>query len=640
DRFAKVEGMHVVPPPMTGIYMPPNSNFGIDNVETLEYVPKPVESKPKAINEPKVWSDAPIIEEYESDSDDEYVIKALVEQEKPSCAFIYTVKHVKTPRQTVKDQDTCSQNPKVPNRDWTDLMSKRLGLGYGYTRKACFVCGSFGHLIRDCDFHEKRMAKQVKLNKSKNKDNPHQTLKGKRIVDSGCSSKGQITSKGKIKTRELDFKDVYFVKELQHFNLFSVSQMYEKKNKVLFTDTECLVLSPDFKLPDENQVLLRVPRQNNMYNFNLENIIPSKGLACLVAKATVDESNKWDQEEYSNARTPQQNGVAERKNRTLIEATLTVKSLEAKNGDEKLNANIGSKTNEEPVDQEDQAFLGFAFQAGAARASSTNNVNTASTPVNIASTPVNIASTLVPTASPSRNVSTAGPSYPGLSTNSNQDDSQIPSLKDIYEVPSDGIFTSSSYDDEGAVANFINLESTVNVSPIPQSKIHSIHPTTQILGDPTSAVQTRSKVNKSLGAHAFVSYIQKQRRFIDPKFPKKVYKVVKALYGLHQALRAWYATLSTFLLQSGYRKGLIDKTLFIKKDTKDIMLVTPKTSHLHAMKRIFMYLKGRLKLGLRYPRESAFDLEAYSDSDYARANLDKKSTTRGCQFLGKRLISW
>ncbi|GJX82960.1 hypothetical protein Tco_0332441 [Tanacetum coccineum] len=60
----------------------------------------------------------------------------------------------------------------------------------------------------------------------------------------------------------------------------------DKKNKVLFTDTECLVLSPDFKLPDENQVLLRVPRQNNMYSFNLENIVPSRGLACLIAKAT------------------------------------------------------------------------------------------------------------------------------------------------------------------------------------------------------------------------------------------------------------------------------------------------------------------------------------------------------------------
>ncbi|GKD63649.1 hypothetical protein Tco_1305757 [Tanacetum coccineum] len=68
--------------------------------------------------------------------------------------------------------------------------------------------------------------------------------------------------------------------------------------------------------------------------------------------------------------------------------------------------------------------------------------------------------------------------------------------------------------------------------------------------------------------------------------------------------------------------------------------VTPKVSHLHAVKRIFRYLKGQPKLGLWYPRDSSFDLEAFSDSDYAGASLDRKSTTRGCQFLGKKLISW
>nr|GEY98364.1 ribonuclease H-like domain-containing protein [Tanacetum cinerariifolium] len=74
-------------------------------------------------------------------------------------------------------------------------------------------------------------------------------------------------------------------------NLFSVSQICDKKNSVLFTDTECLVLSPEFKLHDESQVLLRVPRENNMYNVNLKNIVPSRDLTCLFAKATIDESN-------------------------------------------------------------------------------------------------------------------------------------------------------------------------------------------------------------------------------------------------------------------------------------------------------------------------------------------------------------
>ncbi|GJX95039.1 hypothetical protein Tco_0349625 [Tanacetum coccineum] len=77
----------------------------------------------------RVWTDAPIIEEYESDSDEEY-------------------------EETVKNQFTHSKNPKVDKK----------GLGYGFTTKACFVCGSLSHLIRDCDFHEKRMAKQAELN--------------------------------------------------------------------------------------------------------------------------------------------------------------------------------------------------------------------------------------------------------------------------------------------------------------------------------------------------------------------------------------------------------------------------------------------------------------------------------------------
>ncbi|GJS75774.1 putative ribonuclease H-like domain-containing protein [Tanacetum coccineum] len=241
-------------------------------------------------------------------------------------------------------------------------------------------------------------------------------------------------------------------------------------------------------------------------------------------------------------------------------------------------------------------------------------------------------------------------------------------------------------------------------------------------------------------------YVCQPPGFEDPQFPDKVYKVEKALYGLHQAPRAWYETLSTYLLENRFRRGIIDKTLFIKKDKGDILLVqvyvddiifgstkkslctefeslmhkrfqissmgeltfflglqkfdfsfvktastpmepnkplkkdeeaedvdvhlyrsmigslmyltasrpdimfavcacarfqvTPKTSHLHAVKRIFRYLKGQPKLGLWYPRDSPFDLEAFSDSDYAGANLDRKSTTGSCQFLRKRLILW
>nr|GEX24557.1 hypothetical protein [Tanacetum cinerariifolium] len=86
--------------------------------------------------------------------------------------------------------------------------------------------------------------------------------------------------------------DVYFVKELK-FNILGVSQMYDKKNSVLFTDTGCFVLSPDFKLVDESQVLLKVLRKNNMYGVDMKNIIPKESLTCLVAKAKLNESMLW-----------------------------------------------------------------------------------------------------------------------------------------------------------------------------------------------------------------------------------------------------------------------------------------------------------------------------------------------------------
>ncbi|GKB76453.1 retrovirus-related pol polyprotein from transposon TNT 1-94 [Tanacetum coccineum] len=96
-------------------------------------------------------------------------------------------------------------------------------------------------------------------------------------------------------------------------------------------------------------------------------------------------------------------------------------------------------------------------------------------------------------------------------------------------------------------------------------------------------------------------------------------------------------------------RSMIGSLMYLAASRPDIMFavcacsrfqVTPKTSHLNVVKRIFRYLKGKPKLGLWYPRVSSFDLEAYSDSDYARANLDRKSTTGGCQFLSRRLISW
>ncbi|GJY40343.1 putative ribonuclease H-like domain-containing protein [Tanacetum coccineum] len=120
----------------------------------------------------------------------------------------------------------------------------------------------------------------------------YEKIDGGYVAFGGNPKGGKITGKCTIKTGNLDFENVYFVRELK-FNLFSVSQMCDKKNSVLFNDTEFIVLSPNFKLIDESQVLLRVPRKNNMYSVDLKNIVPKGGLTCLFAKATSDESKLW-----------------------------------------------------------------------------------------------------------------------------------------------------------------------------------------------------------------------------------------------------------------------------------------------------------------------------------------------------------
>ncbi|GKB51022.1 ribonuclease H-like domain-containing protein [Tanacetum coccineum] len=180
DRFVTAEGMHAVPPPMTGNYMPSGPEIEVDysqftygpkqtqpsesesqssefdtcesniSTEPSELVSEPVVNESNVECQPKVWSDAPIIEEYESDSEDECVSIPTKQQETPSFAN----QQVKTPRENVKSHFTHSQKPKVDKKD----------LGYGFAVRACFVCGSLNHLIRDCDFHEKRMARKADLN--------------------------------------------------------------------------------------------------------------------------------------------------------------------------------------------------------------------------------------------------------------------------------------------------------------------------------------------------------------------------------------------------------------------------------------------------------------------------------------------
>ncbi|GKB14830.1 putative ribonuclease H-like domain-containing protein [Tanacetum coccineum] len=270
--------------------------------------------------------------------------------------FVKSTEQVKSPRKTSVDKNRQNTTSLRGNkRNWNQQMSQKLGSDFEIFNKACHVCGSFDHLKNDSNnwynngrfaqpvwtniqrANKQNFSKLTHLSPKRNmvprtvlttsglisvnavrpvntvntvkgtrvntarpkavisvvKGNPQQDLKDKGVIDSGCNSKGgKINGKGKIRTGKLDFKDVYFVKELK-FNLFSVSQMCDKKNSVLFIDTECVVLSPDFKLTNENHVLLKVLRKDNMYSVDLKNVVPQGGLTCLFIKATSDESNLW-----------------------------------------------------------------------------------------------------------------------------------------------------------------------------------------------------------------------------------------------------------------------------------------------------------------------------------------------------------
>nr|GFA00721.1 hypothetical protein [Tanacetum cinerariifolium] len=270
---------------------------------------------------------------------------------------------------------------------------------------------------------------------------------------------------------------------------------------------------------------------------------------------------------------------------------------------------------------------------------STNNVNTVSSTVNVVGT---------------------------------NEDNELPFDPNMHALEDVSTFNFLSDDeDDGAMADMKNLDITIQLSFIPTTRIHKDHPLDQVIGDLQTSIQTR-KMSKNLEEHGFI-------RFEDPDFPDRVYKVEKALYGLHQALGACQDKyVAEILKKYGFTKvktastpmetqnpllkdeggeevdvymyrSMIGSLMYLTSLRPDIMFavcacaryqVNPKVSHLHAVKMIFRNLKGQPKIGLWYLKDSLFDLVAYTDSDYAGVGLDRKSTTRVCQFCGYRLLSW
>ncbi|GKB95818.1 retrovirus-related pol polyprotein from transposon TNT 1-94, partial [Tanacetum coccineum] len=498
--------------------------------------------------------------------------------------------------------------------------------------------------------------------------------------------------------------------------------------------------------------------------------------------------------QYSIARTPQQNGVAERKNKTLIEAARTMLA-DSKTPTLSLMRPFGCPVTILNIIDHLGKFNGKADEGFFVRYSLNSksfrvfNRRTRIVEENLhirfsESTPNVVGSGLdwlidIDALTRTMNyepiiAGTQSNGFVGTKASDNagllkgdrpvnavgeKTSIKLPFDPDMPALEDDSIFNFSSDDeDDGVVADINNLDITIQVSPIPTTRIHKDHPLDQVIGWNLQSVHNKKISSKNWYTQeegidydevfAHVARIEAIRLFLayalfkefmvyqmdlksaflygkiqeevyvcqppgfeDPDFPDRVYKVEKTLYGLHKAPRAWYETLSTYLSDNGFQRRKINKTLFIKRHKDNILLVqvyvddiifgstkkelciafkkliqdkyvakilkkfgfsevkttstpietqkpmlkdedgeevdvhmyryqvNPKVLHLHAIKRIFRYLKGQPKLGLWYPKDSPFNLVAYTDSDYAGTSLDRKSTTGGCQFLRCRLIS-
>nr|GEU88767.1 ribonuclease H-like domain-containing protein [Tanacetum cinerariifolium] len=673
DRYQSGDGYHAVPPPYTGTFMPPKPDL--------------------------VFHDSPNVNEnvYTAFQDD---YEAEIQQNSPS--FVQPSEQVKTPRSSVKTVKTS-----IPAANHKTSIPKPKSNGNNRNRKACFVlltksklvlitaakpvtaivpkphvtrlrqakivvtkpyspprrtinrssspktwkpkCPILDHISHNtsASMTLKRFDTRMHLGDPRNMSYlfDFEELNGGYVSFGGNPKGGKISGKGKIRTGKLDFDDVYFVKELK-FYLFSVSQMCDKKNSVLFTDTECIVLSPEFKLLDENQVLLRVPRENNMYNVDLKNIVPFGDLTCLYAKATLDESNLWHRRlghinfktmnklvkanlirglptkvfennqtcvackkgkqhraswikrEFSVPRTPQQNGIAERKNKTLIEAARTMLAdsllpipfwVEAVNTacyvqNRVLVTKPQNKTPYElllgrtpsigfmrPFGYHVTIFntldpLGEKPEFEGRKPESEVHVSPSSSAqikkhddktkreakgkspvesstgyrIRVQSLKISLITTLMSAAGPSNTV--VSPTHGKSSyvdTSQYPDDPNMPALEDITY--------SDDEEDVGAEADFTNLETTITVSHIPTTKVHKDHPVTQIIGDLSSATQTRSmtRVAKDQGGLSQINnddfHTCMFACFLSQEEPKRV----------HQALKdpSWIEAMQEELLQ-------------------------------------------------------------------------------------------
>nr|GEV12529.1 hypothetical protein [Tanacetum cinerariifolium] len=570
-------------------------------------------------------------------------------------------------------------------------------------KKACFNCGDFNHLAYEC---RKKGSSQNKID-------------DKGYWDSSCSR--NMTG------------NISYLSDYEPFarGYVSFGQGGCKITGKGTIKTESIVLGRDFKLLDDDNILLRTPRQHNMYSIDLNNIVPHRDLTCLVAKASADECMIWHRRLcHLNFKT---------KNK-LVRHNL-VRGLPTKCFENDHNCTVCLKGKQHKASWASLFFwqwelsslaVGSSFGSGNFIAGSgnalcilflikLNNLYDLFVPQReksseqryfskrsrLSHTPVNNGNSKESfhkqTTLLQKRIdeSIPGNSNPtATSTNPPADqletltvETLIPTFEYILGV------TTNSEELKGVEADVSNMETTITASPTPTLRIYRDHPKSQIIGHVDTLIQTRNKSKEMDVKSAFLYgtideevvtidqtlFIRRQRgdfilvqvyvddiifgslnlqlcREFEALMHEKFQMIAMGELNFFLGLQVLQKENGSFLSQDKYGKdgtgkdvdlhlyrSRIGSLMYLTASRPDIMFavcacarhqVTPKECHLHSVKRIFQYLKGHPKLGLWYPKDSPFDLVAHSDSDYGGATQDHKSTTGGCSFLGRRLISW
>ncbi|GJX38790.1 putative ribonuclease H-like domain-containing protein [Tanacetum coccineum] len=637
DRFKKDNGYHDVRPPLTGNYMPPLAGISFARLDDSIY--RPTTNKTSAsvsqlkastsqtnntsVEMPRVESVRPsgvIIKDWVSDDEDIFQSNDLQATDKPSLKrieFTNARNESVKPKQAEKPR-IITQNPKVDRRDWNGKMTQKLGLGFGFTKKACFVCGSYNHLIKDCDFHEKRMAKKSVL-KNIGKNTGQREI---RLAFYKSTAPNTRISNEKVNTVR--------VNSVNTVGQTAVSVVKGIRVTAVKASAGC-VWRP--KMTDLNNVSKensgswvsnRAHDREQRFFSDIKTLLEAfvrlwwkcrdsvmRPFGCPVTiLKTLDHLGKND-------------GKAE-------EGFLVCyKSSDEKYKNDTADDAAGETPVQKPVSENEQALKNVLdkMMVQEKEAIKQSDAVRKYTPVNAASAP--------------RTFNDAGPSFVPLGgsfpldVNDPPNDPLMPNLEDTAKVQHTGIF-GSAYDDDGldtcnspyadqvvgAEADFNNMEPSTVVKAmqeeLPQFKIQKVW-TIVNLPYGKKAIGTKWMDVKSAFLYGTIEeevYVSQPPGFVDPEFPEKVYKVEKALYGLHQAPRAWYETLSTYLLDNGFYRGQIDKTLFIKRVKGDILLIQVPDEG----------------LGFGFTKKACFVCGSYShlikDCDFHEKRMAKKSVLK------------